>query len=95
MKLSNNAKYKYLKFFGALCIAFGVISGFDALSVFNDPNITVNVNGVDRTDVEAKLLVLFYPVLMIVIGIVLNLISYQDVSKINKARNTFWSIFRK
>ena len=93
MKLSNNAKYKYLKFFGALCIAFGVLSGFDAFSIFNDPNITITINGVERTDAEAKILVLLFPVLMI--GIVLNLISYQDVSNINKARNTFYSIFRK
>ena len=95
MKLTNNAKHKYLKFFGALCIAFGFMSGFDVFSSFNDPNFTVDINGVERSDAEAKLMALFLPIMFIVVGVVLNLVSLNDVSNINKARDTFWNIFTK
>ena len=94
MRFSNNGKHQYLKLFGWVCIAFGLISGFDALQVFNDPNATVILNGIERTDAEAKLTVLFIPVIFIVFGIVLNLISLDDVQKINSARDKFWSVFR-
>jgi len=95
MKFSNNGKHQYLKFFGWVCIAFGLISGFNALQVFNDPNAIVILNGVERTDAEAKLSVLYVPVISIVVGIVLNLISFNDVQKVNRARDKFWSIFHK
>lgn len=95
LKKSNNAKHKYLKFFGAVCIVFGLLTGFGVVSSLTDPNFTVNINGVERNDAEAKMLALFFPILMIVIGIVLNLISFNDVSNINKARDAFWTIFRK
>ena len=76
-------------------MAFGLISGFDALQVFNDPNATVILNGVERTDAEAKLTVLYMPVISIVAGIVLNLTSLNDVQKVNRARDKFGSMFHK
>ena len=94
MRFSNKGKHQYLKFFGWVCITFGLISGFDALQVFNDPNATVILNGIERTDAEAKLTVLYIPIIFIVVGTVLNLISLNDVQKMNSARDKFWSLFR-
>jgi len=58
---------------GWACIALGLISGFDALLVFNAPNAFVILNGAERSDAEAKLIVLYIPVILLVVGIVLNL----------------------
>ncbi|WP_138560171.1 hypothetical protein [Pseudoalteromonas phenolica] len=95
LKLSNNGKHKYLKFFGVLCIVFGVVNGIDAINFFNDPHAYININGVDRNDNEAKLLAFFFPLLMLIVGIFLNLVSFEGVSKANKARDNFWLPFRK
>lgn len=95
MHLSDKAKYKYLKFFGYLCIFFGLVSCYGAVQNLYDPNFFVVINDVKRSDPEAKLISLAFPVLAIFIGIVLNLISQNEVTSINNARDKFWSIFKK
>lgn len=94
MHLSDRAKYKYFMFFGCLCIFFGLVSGYDAIQNLYDPDFFVVINDVKRSDPEAKLISLALPVLAIFIGILLNLISQNDVTSINNARDKFWSIFK-
>lgn len=95
MHLSDRAKYKYIKFFGYLCILFGLLSGYGAIQNFFDPDFFVVINDVKRSDPEAKLISLVFPALAIFIGILLNLISKNEVTSINNARDKFWSIFKK
>ncbi|BBN82256.1 hypothetical protein PA25_22410 [Pseudoalteromonas sp. A25] len=95
MRLNDNLKYKYLRFFGVLCIIFGVLSGYDAFQLISNPAATVVINGVERSDAEAKLMSFFLPVIFIAVGVVLNLVTRNDVANIRRAENTLWSIFRK
>lgn len=95
MHLGHRAKYKYLKFFGYLFILFGLVGGYGAIQNFFDPDFFVFINDVKCSDPEAKLINLAFPVVAIVIGVLLNLISQNEVTSINNARDKFWSIFKK
>lgn len=74
---------------------FGLVSGYDAIQNFYDPDFFVVINDVKRSDPEVKLISLAFPVLTIFIGILLNLISQNEVTSVNNARDKFWSIFKK
>lgn len=95
MHLNDRAKYKHLKFIGYLFILFGLVTGYGAIQNFFDPDFYVIIDGVKRSDSEAKFIRIVFPVVAIFIGILLNLISQSEVTSINIARNKFWSIFKK
>lgn len=95
MRLSDNLKHNSLRFIGMICIIFGLFAGFDAIQLFLDAEATVVINGVKRSDAEAKLMQLYIPAISVVVGIALTLMTKKDLVTIRRAQNTFWSIFKK
>lgn len=91
----DKAMYKYLRFLSVICILFGVVVGFGEIQQFSDPNYSININGVERSDAEAKLISLFIPMFFIIAGVVLNKVSYKDVKNVRKARSIVRSILKK
>ncbi len=95
MHFSDTAKYIFLKFFGYLCIFLGLAIGYDVIQSIDEPHFFIVINGVKRADLEAKMLSLAMPVLLIFVGFLLSLITKKDVEAISNAREKFWSIFKK
>jgi hypothetical protein len=87
---------KFPKILGFLLVCFGLILGYSAFEVILDPNATVVVNDVVRSDMEAKIFALIIPALLITVGTVLNFSAGNTLSGFSKLRDEIYSgIFGK
>ncbi len=82
-----------LRLIGVLFICVGVLLGYSAFEALFDPSVTINLNGVERNDAEAKMFSLILPLILIFAGAVLCISKGENLTSLHKARETFWSIF--
>ncbi|WP_462158269.1 hypothetical protein [Pseudoalteromonas sp. GB56] len=78
---------------GVLFICVGVLLGYSAFEALFDPGVTINLNGVERNDAEAKMFSLILPLILIFAGAALCISKGENLTSLHKARETFWSIF--
>jgi len=89
----DNFLYKYIRFFGVLSIVVGIFWGVGEIQRFSDPDYSIMINGIERSDAEAKFLALIMPIILIVAGGLMNFITREDVRNVQKAKRISRSIF--
>lgn len=93
MYLSSSNYKNVLRVIGFVFICGGLIMGYSALETMLDPNATVMLNGVSRSDLEAKLSLLVAPCIITAVGIWLCFSNEKSLTNLHKVRESFWSIF--
>jgi len=94
MNQYDNFLYKYIRFFGVLSIVVGIFWGAGEIQRFSDPDYSIMINGIERSDLEAKFTTLIMPIILIVSGVLTNFITRKDIRNVQKARRISWSIFK-
>lgn len=84
---------KTLRLFGVVFTCAGLIFGYFAVEAMFDPSVTINLDGAERNDAEAKMINLILPIVFILVGLALCLSKGETLTNIHKARESFWSIF--
>jgi hypothetical protein len=82
---------KFPKVLGFLFVCVGFLIGYSVVEVILDPNATVLVNDVVRKDMEAKVIGLFLPVILIIVGLCLSLSTGNSLKSFNKLRDEIYS----
>jgi hypothetical protein len=84
---------KTLRILGFIFICVGLLFGYTALQAILDPNVTINLNGIVRKGIEAKMANLILPIIFVLIGLLLCLAKGETLANVHKIRESFWSIF--
>ena len=92
--LDPKLKTNYVKVFGIILILLGGFNLLDGINALLDPNISVTLNGMERNDFEAKLTLLFLPIVSLIAGIIMTQIRTGTIENQHTAQRKFWSIFK-
>ena len=92
--LDPKFKTNYIKIFGVVLVVFGVFGIMNKIDMLSDPTITVVLNGVERNDLEAKLSVMLFPIICVIVGLILTQIRTGAIEKTHTVQKKFWSIFK-
>ena len=87
----HKTQIKFPKILGFLFICVGILIGYSAVEVILDSNATILVNDVIRKDMEAKLIGLFLPIIIIAVGLFLSFSTGDTLKSFNRLRDDIYS----